>query len=203
MWISGSMASLVASVPPDIVRSVHGETSQAQAGRFLAGRAQAVDQPQRRLPPALSPPTAMSFGGNALPAQKAPCRERIFMGGRVRMFGREAVVDRKRARLCRAAGLRHHAAVADNRARAISATMKIQKDAPGRCRVRATTRRDAVAIDRLAFDVAQYASTIFYPIAAKSWSASGTAARRCCGPSRRAPVPARASALRIPTRLHR
>ena len=35
---------MVTSEPPDMVRSVQGEASQAQAGRGLAGRAQSVDQ---------------------------------------------------------------------------------------------------------------------------------------------------------------
>ena len=76
------------------------------------------------------------------------------MRGRVGMLGRAAVVDRERAHPRRASGLRHHAPMADDRAGAVSAAVKIQQHAR---RFAAGNDRPfaghAVAIDRLAFDV--------------------------------------------------
>ena len=154
MWISGSTASLVSSVAPDIVRSVQGETSQAQAGSSSPAARNRLISPSVRLPPALSPPTAMVRRRNALLAQEAPRRQRVLMRGRVGMLRRAAVVDRERAHPCRASGLRHHAAMADDRAGAISAAVEIQQHAR---RFAAGNERPfaghAVAIDRLAFDI--------------------------------------------------
>ena len=54
---------------PDIVRSVHGETSQAQAGNSSPAARSRLISPSVRLPPALSPPTAMLVAA-------MPCRRR-------------------------------------------------------------------------------------------------------------------------------
>jgi hypothetical protein len=60
---------LVASVLPDMVGSLHGEISQAHAGKSSPVARKRLISPSVRLPPALSPPTAMLFAA-------MPCRRR-------------------------------------------------------------------------------------------------------------------------------
>ena len=83
---------------PDIVRSVQGETSQAQPGNCSPSARNRPISPSVRLPPALSPPTAIASCWYALLAQEAPSCERVLMGGRVGVLGRAPVIDRERTR---------------------------------------------------------------------------------------------------------
>src|SRR5689334_9216110 len=55
----GSTASFVTKLAPDIVRSVQGETSQAQAGSFSPVSINRPIKASASPPPALSPPRAM------------------------------------------------------------------------------------------------------------------------------------------------
>src|SRR3954469_12766543 len=55
--MSGSSASLLARLAPDIVRSVQGETSQVQAGPSSLAARRRLTSAIVRFPPALSPPT--------------------------------------------------------------------------------------------------------------------------------------------------
>ena len=70
------------------------------------------------------------------------------------MLGRKAVADRERAHARRASGLRHHAAVAQDRARAKAAAVEEHQHARGVGAGRdRPLPRHAAAIDRLAADV--------------------------------------------------
>ena len=127
----GSTVALVSSEAPDIVRSVQGEASHAQAGcSSPAARSRLISEIVR-LPPALSPPTAMSRAEIPCLRRNAPRRHRILVRRRIRMLGRKPVVDREREHARRAARLGHHPAMADDRARAISAAVKEHQHARG------------------------------------------------------------------------
>ena len=104
-----------------------GRDQPGAGGQRLARRAQAVDQRERQVAAGTVAADRDVRGRNTLPAQEAPGGQRIFMRGRKGMFGRPAVVDRERARPHGAAGLRHHPAVAQDRARAIAAAVKEQQ----------------------------------------------------------------------------
>ena len=99
--------SLVASVAPDIARSVQGDTSQAQAGSGLARRAQPVDQSERE-------PAAGAVAADRDVCRRMPCRAGNAtrpahpQRGRKGMLGREPVADAS-VRTGGAAGLGHHA----------------------------------------------------------------------------------------------
>ena len=84
------------------------------------------------MPPALSPPTSDMVRRNALLAQEAPRGERVFMRRPERDV--RARAD-SRSRACahrhRAAGLRHHAAMAQNRTGAIAAAVEEQQHPRG------------------------------------------------------------------------
>jgi len=88
-------------------------------------------------------------------AQEAPRFQRVLVRRRIRMLGRKPIVDRKRAHARRAAGLGHHAAMADDRARAIAATVKEQQHARGVApRHDRPFAVDGAEIDLLELDVA-------------------------------------------------
>src|SRR5215467_13176547 len=59
MWISGSTASLLVIVEPDMVKSTHGDTSHAHPGNSSPAAFNRPISAAVRPPPALSPPTAM------------------------------------------------------------------------------------------------------------------------------------------------
>src|SRR6188472_2337884 len=90
----------------------------------------------------------------ALPAQEVPRGERVLMLRWIRMFRCAAVVDCERPHPHRTASFRDHAAMAEDRARAIAAAVKEQQHL---CSVASGCERplaaDTVAIDAFAFDV--------------------------------------------------
>src|SRR5438046_8194765 len=92
----GSTASLLASVAPDIVRSVQGDTTHAQAGRSspssISRRIKASVSP----PPALSPPTAIREAAMPQLVNKSPGLQHVIEGGWEGMFRSEAIADGKR-----------------------------------------------------------------------------------------------------------
>ena len=149
---------MVASVAPDMVRSVQGETSQAQAGKASPAARKPSDQPEREIAAGAVAADGDVFCSDALLAQETPRRERVFMGRWVGMFGRAPVIDRERAHACRASGFRHQPAMADNRAGAITAAVKIQqhlrlRSLPGYERPFAG---HAVAIDGVTFHIGSH-----------------------------------------------
>jgi len=106
----------------------HGEVGpgrhQPCAGRMLALFAQCVNQNSGEIAAGTIAADGDLRRQIGLLAQEAPCRHGVFIRGRKRMFGREAVADRERADSRRASGLGHHAAMAENRARAITAAVE-------------------------------------------------------------------------------
>ena len=81
----GSTASSVASVSPEMVRSVHGDTSHAQP--IPPGVARSIDQRHRK--PAARTVCADSdmTGSNALISHVTPCRQRVLEGRGEGMLG--------------------------------------------------------------------------------------------------------------------
>ena len=138
-----------------MVRSVQGETSQAQAGcSRLPARSRLMSAAVSPAP-ALSPPMAIWPAENPSTAQECPGFQRVVIGGGKGMFRREPVLDRKRPRPCRASRLGHHPPMAHDRARAISAAVKEEQHIGG---IAARNDRpfafEAIDVDRLELDVA-------------------------------------------------
>jgi hypothetical protein len=69
------------------------------------------------------------FGGDAVLAQETPCRPCVIQRGREGMFWRQTVLDRERSCAGCPAGLGDQPAMAEDRARAITAAVKIQQHA--------------------------------------------------------------------------
>ena len=86
----------MSSVAPDIVRSVQGETSQAQAGN-CSPAARSVDQREREIAAGAVAADRDVFGAMPCWRRKRHAVERVLMRGRIGMFGREPVIDRERA----------------------------------------------------------------------------------------------------------
>src|SRR3954466_5649854 len=130
------------------------EDEPGAGGPVLARRAQSVDQRDRQVPAGAVAADRDRAGREALRTQKAPGGERVLMRGREGMLGRKAVADRERAPARRASDLRHHTAVAQDRARAKAASVEEQQHARGVGAGRdRPLPRHAAAIDRLAADV--------------------------------------------------
>ncbi len=91
---------------------------------------------------------------HALCEQPAIGLKRIVKRRRKRMLRRAPVVDRKRPRLRRPAGLRHHRAVTDDRSGGEAAAVQIEQDAGGiRAGRDAPFRRHAAGTHRVEADI--------------------------------------------------
>ncbi len=132
-------------------RQIRPRRNEPGAGRQrLAGHPQRVDQLNGEI-------AARAVAGdhdvrrrNAQLPQITPCRERVVERRRKRMLRRQPIADRERAHPRRPPRLRHHAAMARNRARAIAPAMEINEH-PRRIAARHARPfpRHPVEIDRL------------------------------------------------------
>ncbi len=148
--MSGSTASLVPSVAPDIVRSVQGDTSHAHAGCSSPAARSVLISATVRPPPALSPPIGDVRRRNASPCAESamPSIASSSAAGNG-CSGREPISDRQRAHPGRSSRLGQHAAVTANGARAIAAAVEEHQHAARRRFLERSTTRRARLRDRL------------------------------------------------------
>ena len=152
--MSGSTALLLASVAPDMVRSIHGDSSQRQPGRSSPARMSSPTKASVRFAARAVAADRNMFGRVTFATQAPPSRQRVVARGRKGMLGGQAVGDGQRAQAPCPSGFAHQSAVAGNRTRAIASAMKIHQHAGI---VSARDDRpftlDPVEIDRLERDI--------------------------------------------------
>ena len=114
-----------------MVRSVHGETSHAQAGKSSPKRLSSPISATVSPPPALSPPTAMRLAAYPSFREDAPRGQRVVARRRKWMLGGQAIGDGQRPHAPCPARFGRHPPVAQDGARAIAAAVKEHQHAGG------------------------------------------------------------------------
>ena len=153
--MSGSTALLPASVAPDMVRSIHGDSSQSAPRQVLARAHEFSDQSKGQIS-ACAVAADRNGSGRIAFAPQAPPRPSARRRARPERDAR-GPGDSRPPRVRRPpfpSGFAHQSAVADDRTRAIASAMKIHQHAG---RVGAGNKRpftlDPVEIDRLERDI--------------------------------------------------
>src|SRR5262249_30285737 len=117
------------SVAPDIVRSVHGDTSHAQAGSASLSSRSILINATVSPPPALSPPSPICAAAMPCCRRKRQAAPRVLAVGREGSRAHKPIANCQRSHPGGPACLGYHAPVAEDRTGAIATAMEKHQNA--------------------------------------------------------------------------